>query len=550
MNIPSNIARISHFVHQIVYYDAGVSTGTSKKEDQSWVAITMAGVQKTWEGAFGRGLEENVCEGYNFLVKNWSPGDEIHIFDFSQGAYTSRALAGLICNMGICMPDMMDDWLSRMEIGSWSEVPKGATAGLKYEDRFYKDAPIEVIGVFDTVGALGLPNNTWYDVTSRNSEEHGFHDTDVHPQIKHAFHAVALDDNRAPFSPTLWHLPVRNTKTKLIQCWFPGCHIHIGGGSEQTAQHRGDLESMASLSLAWMVDRVREHTKLQFEPYELTRLYQTYINTILDLSQRFFKKSHDDEAGPNNRTGYGGWGMGSRPDSMTFGIKMTGTINRTPGQYKPIKKNDKNETVTLNPHHYSTEEYTHPVVAYALGKSYQEANQGPVLHYQPEALKDFTRVKSPTDPVTAGWDYLWRGSEPAAEPEVLLIPEVPLWEDTDDNLMSERDYMRADWLAFRGPRLWFPKPVRDHIDAHLAKHEDLQREVWLLLHLADKARSQLSSVWRKRSVAYKLRQKLPSTGNEENVKLMLETGVRTWEFLAMLDQGKLYPEMVYEGKRL
>lgn len=81
MNVPSNVARLSRAIarcgladdkgdaiHQIVYYNAGVGTGTSKKDDQNWLANTMAGIQKTWEGAFGRGLEENVCEGYNFLV--------------------------------------------------------------------------------------------------------------------------------------------------------------------------------------------------------------------------------------------------------------------------------------------------------------------------------------------------------------------------------------------------------------------------------------------------------------------------------------------------
>ncbi|PYI19469.1 hypothetical protein BO99DRAFT_432589 [Aspergillus violaceofuscus CBS 115571] len=625
MNIPSNVARLSRAiarcgladdkgdaVHQIVYYNAGVGTGTSKKDDQNWLANTMAGIQKTWEGAFGRGLEENVCEGYNFLVNNWSPGDEIYIFGFSRGAYTARALAGLVCNMGICMPDMMDDWwamyddykkrLNRQDkfslvcnthkisgqwIDTWSGGSKGATAGLKYEDRFYKNVPIEVVGVFDTVGALGLPNNTWFDFTSYNSTEHGFHDTDVHPQIKHAFHALALDDHRAPFSPTLWHLPTRNTTTKLIQCWFPGCHIHIGGGSEETAHHVGDLESMASLSLAWMIDRVREHTNLQFESYELTRLYQTYTNTILDLSQRSFKrwdkahsysyakgdgKTHDDEADPDNRTGYGGWGMGFRPDSMTFGMSFAGTINRTPGQYKPLRKNDKNELVALNPDLYSTEEYIHPVVAYALGKPYREANQGPVLRYQPEALKNFTRVKDPKDPTTgkiqegifwrgvfpppekgflrSKWDSFRGGSQPPVEPEVLLIPEMPLWKDTDNNLLNERDYMRADWLAFLAPRLGFPEPTIDHIDKFLEKDkasktliENLtERETDLLYHLAVKAQSQLTSVWQMRSVAYKLRQKIPSKGNEGNVKLMLDTGARTRDFLALLDQGELYPE--------
>ena len=84
-----------------------------------------------------------------------------------------------------------------------------------------------------------------------------FHNTNIHPNIKNAFHALALDEKRRPFSPTLWYLPEGNTETNLQQCWFPGVHINVGGGSDdglkEIEKTKGDLESMANITFAWMV---------------------------------------------------------------------------------------------------------------------------------------------------------------------------------------------------------------------------------------------------------------------------------------------------------
>lgn len=73
-------------------------------------------------------------------------------------------------------------------------------------------------------------------------------------EIENAFQALALDERRAPFSPTLWNIPSDNKKTNLIQCWFPGIHVNIGGGSDDGLKRtpKGDLESMANTTFAWM----------------------------------------------------------------------------------------------------------------------------------------------------------------------------------------------------------------------------------------------------------------------------------------------------------
>ncbi|OOF93563.1 hypothetical protein ASPCADRAFT_209504 [Aspergillus carbonarius ITEM 5010] len=615
-NIASNIAKLSRaignyglgpngeIIQQIVYYDAGVGTGTSAT---STTGKVMAGIQKRWEGGFGRGLEENVCEGYNFIVNNWLPGDEIYIFGFSRGAYTARALAGMICNMGICFPDMMDDWWAMYEVyktrkeikkeekpmpptNEWKGTFHAITTSgayaqpkVEFKDHFWQNVPIEVVGVFDTVGALGMPNNNWVDFSDFNEAEYGFHDTNVHPQIKYAFHALALDEHRKAFEPTLWHLPKENDKTKLFQCWFPGYHINVGGGSDHTAQHYGDLESMASLSLAWMIDQVRRWTSLEFEDYALKRLYYNYVCTIFDLSRRSFKlgdsRRHynfgptDKEdaigvADPENPTAYGGWGMGYRPDSLEGLMKMAGSEVRTPGQYKPKKKDD--GLVASQPGETNTHEYIHPVVAYALGQAYQDANGKTALRYEPSALDGFERVKDPVDPykpndvrigifwrkevdadepepssyAKKGWDYaksfIWT-PEPTKK-NFIYIREMPLWWDRRDNYMNERDYIRADWLAFKAPKLGFDHSVEKDVAAYLETIQDSEvtpREEQLLEFLQEAADKTYSSIWKEKSLTYTLRGR-PSPGLEQQKsERMQQTGERTRQFLADLDEDKI-----------
>jgi uncharacterized protein (DUF2235 family) len=102
-NVPSNITRIARYLlrvgkdtkgeqwQQLVYYDAGIGTGGSAME-------------ATREGVTGSGFVGNVIEAYNFIVLNYNPGDQVFCFGFSRGAYTARAVAGLVTDIGIVKP--------------------------------------------------------------------------------------------------------------------------------------------------------------------------------------------------------------------------------------------------------------------------------------------------------------------------------------------------------------------------------------------------------------------------------------------------------------
>ncbi|KAJ6533674.1 hypothetical protein B0H19DRAFT_964982, partial [Mycena capillaripes] len=239
-------------IEQIIFYQNGVATG----------ALTALG--EAWSGAFGVGLNENVCEAYIWLCLNWIPGDEILIFGFSRGAFTARAISGLVFHLGIidrsnlgAFHSIYDAYTKREEKGHeqiWARMKEQLQDG-----RGGSDIKIKVVGVWDTVKSLGFPENERVRrVTSALGwdRKYAFHDATTCDNVENAFQALALDEKRAAFSPTLWYLPSSATtgtaKTNLQQCWFPGAHSDVGG-SYADAQ---PFDS-SDLSLLWMIRQCR-----------------------------------------------------------------------------------------------------------------------------------------------------------------------------------------------------------------------------------------------------------------------------------------------------
>lgn len=136
-------------------------------------------------GAFGSTLNDNVCEAYNFLANNWGPGDEIFLFGFSRGAYTARALAGLICNAGLLETRFMDNFHDMYKAfqantdGTAFRETKWATDNWNlYSKYLQKDVKIKVVGVWDTVGSLGLPETGPVSYLNLN-KAYRFHNTQL-----------------------------------------------------------------------------------------------------------------------------------------------------------------------------------------------------------------------------------------------------------------------------------------------------------------------------------------------------------------------------------
>jgi len=202
-------------IEQVVFYDWGV--GTDRKK--------LAG------GISGAGIDKNIMDCYRFIVHNYNDGDKLFFFGFSRGAYTVRSLAGFIRNSGLLkrafagrIPEAYQLYRHRSESSSPNN-PKAVSFRKNYA--VADITPIEFVGVWDTVGALGIPIPFWGTLGER---EFLFHDMEPSKIIQHARHAVSIDENRLDFEPALWH---EKEGLDLVQLWFAGVHSDVGGGYDE-----------------------------------------------------------------------------------------------------------------------------------------------------------------------------------------------------------------------------------------------------------------------------------------------------------------------------
>ena len=249
---PTNVVKLASLIspqtqqgrEQRVFYHAGIGAGSH-------------GFRRAFEGATGQGIDLVVKECYRWLARNYAPGDALFLFGFSRGAYTARSLAGFIRNSGVLRPenqDKLDDAFALYRSRSAKTAPRAVASMLFRRSYSWSvDTPIACIGVWDTVGSLGVPNRFWQWVV-RNALRTNieFHDTDLSSTVANAFHAIATDDERKPFLPTLWTQTERgrNAGQRLEQCWFAGWHGDVGGGCPGSG--------LSDTTLTWMAARAAE----------------------------------------------------------------------------------------------------------------------------------------------------------------------------------------------------------------------------------------------------------------------------------------------------
>jgi uncharacterized protein (DUF2235 family) len=223
-------------------------------------------------GALGWGVSENVCLGYRWLMEHYDPGDEIFLFGFSRGAFTARSLAGLIAECGLLKPDAAMSFRQLYERYQQGKLAKPIytlrfekTKGrndFDFEERvlldhsWYERGLIKMVGVWDTVGSLGIP---FGNVPGLSRKTLGFHNTHLSSVVEHNYQALALDEQRKPYWGMLWTNFVPNqTDTEearradnrfIEQRWFSGAHCDVGGG------YRNDLVSQRPLS--WLQGKAK-----------------------------------------------------------------------------------------------------------------------------------------------------------------------------------------------------------------------------------------------------------------------------------------------------
>jgi hypothetical protein len=218
-------------VQQMVLYLPGVGTAGYQTD-------------KLLGGAFGLGLFHHVLNAYRFLSINYQPGDEIYVFGFSRGAYTARSLAGMVGKVGLLKREAMIDGLlheagQRYRHPADEPPPAGWSAPEEFRERHcHPSVPIRFLGVFDTVGALGVPGAL--------SRRHEFHDVRLGAGVEVARQALAVDEPRMKFEPCLWErVDSPGPPDRIKQVWFEGAHSDVGGGYPEAG--------LSDTALLWMV---------------------------------------------------------------------------------------------------------------------------------------------------------------------------------------------------------------------------------------------------------------------------------------------------------
>ncbi len=241
---PTNVAKLfeaicpcdADGVAQFVHYVPGVGT--------SWR-------DRLKGGGFGYGISDNIKSGYKAICSNYEEGDRIFLFGFSRGAYTARSIAGLIHNMGIVRRVnifKVDEAFAHYKDKAPEWAPGNLLANRFQEEFCWPSKRIHFLGVWDTVGALGAPYGVALGWLVDKLFKCGFHDTKLSSSVRSASHAVAIDEHRWPFRPTLWTLGSSHTNpANFEERWFPGVHADVGGGYAESG--------LSDIALDWMADR-------------------------------------------------------------------------------------------------------------------------------------------------------------------------------------------------------------------------------------------------------------------------------------------------------
>lgn len=279
-DFPTNVLKLARAISpfaedgipQQVFYDWGIGSYYSQ----------MVG------GATGKGLHKNIKDDYRYIVQNYSPGDEIFLFGFSRGAYTVRSLCGLINNCGILKrPDAaLIEMAFKHYKNSGRKFKPESTESSKFREKYsHPSREIKFVGVWDTVGAMGIP----ISFLGFLEDDDEFYDNKIGNNVKVARHALAIDEFRSDFTPTIWQ---PRSGMDIKQVWFCGAHADIGGSYKPDS----DGSSLADIPLKWMLEQAKEFgLSIETHIYEnLTNNFAAKIHksrrSFYRIKEKFYRK--------------------------------------------------------------------------------------------------------------------------------------------------------------------------------------------------------------------------------------------------------------------
>lgn len=233
---------------QVTYYDDGIGANAT-------------GLARVLQGAFGEGLFQKIQSGYTQIAHVYEPGDQVYLFGFSRGAYTARSLAGMIANCGLPSGSFTDGCVAQA-FAAYRDPPNRAAMLAGLTTCGLVRTGLQMVGVWDTVGSLGIPA-IFGDI---DQSTYGFLDTGLHPDVKFACQCLAIDEHRAQFPATLWTSTPAPGQT-INQVWFSGCHCDVGGGTPIAGPVDGGTR-LCDITLGWMIAQAQA-AGLTFDPAAL-----------------------------------------------------------------------------------------------------------------------------------------------------------------------------------------------------------------------------------------------------------------------------------------
>lgn len=245
----TNIAKI---------FNLAVEGTNQRKEYVEGVGNRGPKVAQIFDGGFAGSLDGDIEEGYRWLAENYNDGDDIYIFGFSRGSYTARSLVGMINKVGLVDFTNTTLWESRKKQRVREEFSnyrtRGETTKTLQDVPVNKNVKIHFLGVFDTVGSLGIPDEVSILKTISTHGQFLFHDTKLGNTVTFARHAMGMDERRRTFIPTHWSNKPEGVDLK--QVFFPGVHSNIGGGYPDT--------QLSDITFRWMItDAIKAGLKLK-----------------------------------------------------------------------------------------------------------------------------------------------------------------------------------------------------------------------------------------------------------------------------------------------
>ncbi len=231
----TNVVMLSRMLlrtsQQVVFYDDGVG-------------VDGTPLEKLTGGAFGDGIFQKVKNGYSQVAQVYEKDDDLFFFGFSRGAYTARSIAGMIATCGLPTGGFDDTLIDTAFNAYRNPTQRAAILATLGKYNLY-DAKIAMVGVWDTVGALGIPA-----LFGGVESSYQFLNTGLHPDVLNAYQALSIDERRFQFPATLWQLPKPPVPGQTVeQVYFAGVHCDIGGGYPET--------QLSDITFGWMASKAR-----------------------------------------------------------------------------------------------------------------------------------------------------------------------------------------------------------------------------------------------------------------------------------------------------